>query len=236
MQWTAAMNAPPIFLILLLVSFVFAIGCSEDLSRTRQPRRTSTSTATTTEAGDSGTNTNGRMDTGFIRDAQTEVDAALSYPDAMVPDAGMSTPCPALEPGDQGVWYWLPQHEYCVYSSRSSSNRKNYRSAERRCDELGASLPTASQLDPLCPDLLFRDGATSGGRQVRTRVWVRDTFQSGHKLWSDSGYNELIMRCSSSNRDYRCGTEQYNSSCQQVTSWSRDSTQRDFACLKRVRR
>ena len=215
-QWTAAMNPPPIFLTLLLVSFVFAMGCSEDLSRTRQPRRPSTSTATTTEAGDSGTN--------------------LSYPDAMVPDAGMSTPCPALEPGDQGVWYWLPQHEYCVYSSRSSSNQQTYRSAERRCDELGASLPTASQLDPLCPDLLFRDGATNGGRQLRTTVWVRDTFSSGHKLWSDSGYNELIMRCSSSTRDYRCGTEQYNSNCQQVTSWSQDSSQRSFACLKRVRR
>ena len=225
------------------------MGCSDDLSRTRQSRRTSTSTATTTEAGDAGTNTNGRMDTGFIRDAQMELDAGRSqldaapiypdaqmvYPDAMVPDAGMSTPCPALEPSDQGVWHWLPQHEYCVYYSRSSSNRKTYRSAERRCDELGASFPRASQLDPLCPDLLFRGAKTSGRRPSRSSVWVRDTFQSGHKLWSDSGYNELIMRCSSSTRDYRCGTEQYNSSCQQVTSWSEDSTQRSFACLKRVR-
>ena len=165
-------------------------------------------------------------------------DAEPVYPDAMmpedasVPDAGMSSPCPSLMAGDPGVWEWFPQHRTCLYSGINEV--RTYSSAEQRCMDLGGFLPSATQLDPFCPDIYFRRGFLNSGQNIWTNVWVTNRQNAGHKLWADSGFNQWNVTCDPGGPTYRCGLQQYKQNCVLVSAWSYDSTARTFACLKRI--
>ena len=145
-------------------------------------------------------------------------DAGRSRTDVSSPgaDAGATSPCPELQPEDQGFWQWLEPQRLCVYSNRRSATTATYVDAERRCQELGGVMPRISDLEPLCGDLLFRQGATNRGRQVWTSVWVADACGDGrHRSWKDSSYEDDGTAC-------------------RARSCVSDDAKKYYGCLKRI--
>jgi hypothetical protein len=214
------------------------MGCTADSTSNRRRSGAPPPGRPTTTDASSTTRTDARPPGGDAGSASTDGaiagDAGTRPRDSGPPpvDAGPKSPCPDLDRGDTGRWEFLERHSLCVYSS--ISGKRTFSSAERRCQSLGGSMPRASELDPLCDDILFRRGVIGRGRQVQSSVWVRDTFQDGHLLWADKGYNASADQCTRS--DTRCGTLQHNQQCQEVYGYSTDNLERGYACLKRVRR
>ena len=170
-------------------------GCAGDLDSLRDRRRN--------DAPNAG-GTSGPTGASQVADASTPVDAAADRP------------CPALEPEDQGLWQWFPEHRYCVYSNRRFATLATHDEAKRYCARLGAFMPSANDLKPFCGDLLFRPGATNGGKQVWTTVWITDRC-------SDNRYSL-----------YRDLSDEDDGKACNATGCASEDSERYFACMKRI--